>query len=123
MRALICGSRDWCYPKPVEVVVAGLVAVFGRDRLTVVHGAARGADSHAGAAADRHDIECEAYPADWDTHGKGAGPIRNQRMLEEGKPDVVFAFTNDLASSRGTADMVRRARKAGLPVYVIGRVP
>lgn len=66
-------------------------------------------------------LTIEAYGADWDTHGKAAGPIRNQRMLDEGQPEIVFAFTDDLAASRGTADMVRRARAADLPVYVIGR--
>lgn len=119
MRALICGSRAWDEPTLVDVVVAGLVALCGSD-LTVIHGAARGADSMAASAAHRHLVDCEAYIADWDTHGKAAGPIRNQRMLEA-EPDLVFAFTDDLASSRGTADMVRRAKAAGLPVYVIGR--
>jgi hypothetical protein len=40
-------------------------------------------------------------------------------MLDEGKPDVVWAFVDKpLAESRGTADMVRRAKKAGVPVFV-----
>lgn len=46
------------------------------------------------------------------TNGKAAGPIRNQRMLDEGKPDLVVAFPG----GRGTADMVRRAKAAGVPV-------
>ena len=45
---------------------------------------------------------------------------RNARMLHEGRPERVIAFTDDLAGSRGTADMVRRARSAGLPVLVVG---
>lgn len=122
MRALICGSRTWDKPIPVDVVVGGLASVYGQGNVTIIHGAAKGADSMAASAAHRHGVDCEDYPADWDTHGKAAGPIRNQRMLDDGKPDVVFAFTDDLATSKGTADMVRRARKAGLPVYVIGRV-
>lgn len=66
-------------------------------------------------------MNVEKYPADWEKYGKVAGPIRNQQMLDEGKPDVVYAFTDDLSNSRGTADMCRRANKAGVPVYVIGR--
>lgn len=123
MRALICGSRTWDKPIPIDMVVGGLAAVYGPSNVTVIHGAARGADSMAASAAHRHGVGCEDYPANWDGHGKAAGPKRNQKMLEVGKPEVVFAFTDDLATSRGTADMVRRARAAGLPVYVIGRVP
>jgi hypothetical protein len=44
---------------------------------------------------------------------------RNARMLRQGRPELVIAFTGDLARSRGTADMVRRARTAGLPVLVV----
>lgn len=40
-----------------------------------------------------------------------AGPIRNQQMLDDGKPDLVVAFPG----GKGTADMVRRARVAGIP--------
>lgn len=47
-----------------------------------------------------------------------AGPIRNEQMLQEGQPDKVLAFHENLAQSRGTADMVRRAAKAGVPVEI-----
>lgn len=43
---------------------------------------------------------------------RAAGPIRDQEMLDKGKPDLVVAFLGN----RGTADMVRRAREAGVPV-------
>jgi hypothetical protein len=67
------------------------------------------------------EITVKVFEAAWDMHGKAAGAIRNQRMLDEGKPDEVWAFTDDLATSKGTADMVRRARKADVPVYVVSR--
>jgi hypothetical protein len=35
--------------------------------------------------------------------------------LRKGKPDLVIAFPG----GRGTADMVARARKAGVPVEVV----
>ena len=61
-----------------------------------------------------------AFPADWDKYHKAAGHIRNQQMLTEGKPTLVLAFHHDLARSKGTKDMVRRALKAGLAVYLNG---
>lgn len=57
----------------------------------------------------------EEYPADWKRYGMAAGPIRNRRMLKEGKPDIVIAF----AGGRGTADMVRQAKAAGVPVVKV----
>lgn len=66
---------------------------------------------------DGHSL---TFRADWKLHGEGAGPRRNQRMLNEGQPELVLAFVNKpLAESRGTADMVRRAKAAGISTYVI----
>ena len=53
--------------------------------------------------------------ADWAKHGRKAGPIRNQRMIDEGRPDLVVAFPG----GTGTADMVERARVAGIRVIEI----
>lgn len=44
-----------------------------------------------------------------------AGPRRNQRMIDEGKPDLVVAFPG----GTGTADMIERAERAGIPVEKI----
>ncbi len=57
----------------------------------------------------------KAIPADWDKFGKGAGPIRNQQMIDEGKPDLVVAFPG----GTGTADMVKRAKKHGIEVIEV----
>jgi hypothetical protein len=54
-------------------------------------------------------------PADWKAHGRAAGPIRNQRMIDEHRPELVVAAPG----GRGTADMVRRARAAGIEVFEI----
>ena len=59
----------------------------------------------------------ETYPADWDRHGKSAGPIRNRQMLAEGHPDLVVAFPDTV--SRGTWDMIGAARHAGVKVWVM----
>ena len=81
----------------------------------IIHGAAKGADSLASEWAALNEVKEEVFPADWKTHGRAAGPIRNQQMLDEGKPDLVIAFPG----GRGTADMVKRARKAGIEVMEV----
>lgn len=122
IRALICGSRDWDKPIPIDVVVGGLASVYGPSKVTIIEGQARGADLLAAGAAMRHGTGHEPFPADWKGHGKAAGPIRNRLMLTEGKPDVVFAFKDnfDWTFERGgTENMVRIAKEAGVPVYVV----
>lgn len=115
VRVLVCGSREWTD----RDAIYNFLAFLTRDNV-VIHGAARGADSIAAEAAGRRGAAVVAFPAEWDKHGKAAGPIRNQRMLDEGKPDVVIAF----GVGRGTGDMIRRAGKAGVPVYqIVGSVP
>jgi hypothetical protein len=59
----------------------------------------------------------EVTQGEWDELGKKAGPLRNQRMLDEGKPDLVVAFPG----GGGTKDMVRRAVKAGVSVHEVNR--
>lgn len=106
---LVCGGRDY---DDYEKVRATLNAL---KPWRVIHGGARGADNLADRWAQYCGIACEVYEADWETHGKAAGPMRNQKMLDDGKPDLVVAFPG----GRGTADMVRRAKKAGVPVQEV----
>lgn len=54
------------------------------------------------------------FPADWNAHGKAAGPIRNQQMAQEA--DVLIAFWD--GKSRGTKDMIEKATRAGLDMHV-----
>ena len=102
MRVLVCGGRDFQHRGFMRRIL--FTELKAGD--TLIHGDARGADRMAAEVAPS-GVKIEAYPADWEAHGKAAGPIRNQRMLDEGKPDLVLAFPG----GTGTADMVRRAQK------------
>jgi hypothetical protein len=123
MRVLVCGSRSLEDERPIFDVLTGIHEGIGIDVL--IQGGAKGADRIAAYWADRNDdVEHHEYPADWTLHGKGAGPIRNELMLRDGKPDVVWAFVDKpLQYSKGTADMVRRARNAQVPTYVVEVIP
>ena len=118
MRVLVCGSRDWADRDAIWCVLNGIL----RDNadVVVIQGGARGADYLALRWAYVNHQPNETHPADWSKHDRAAGPIRNQQMLDEGKPDLVWAFTTKpLGQSKGTADMVSRAVAAGIPVYVV----
>lgn len=109
MRLLICGDRNWTDIS----FMRNLMKDLPKDTV-IIQGCARGADSIAGLLADELDLVQEKYPANWNVHGRAAGPIRNQRMLTEGKPTHCWAFHDDIDHSRGTADMLWRAKTAGL---------
>jgi hypothetical protein len=64
----------------------------------------RGADTLAGIIAEQIGLQVEVYPADWNRHGQAAGPIRNQQMLDQGRPDIVLAFHANISQSKGTKD-------------------
>jgi cytidylate kinase len=80
------------------------------------HGAAKGADTLAGEIAEEYGLKVIKFPARWDLYGRAAGPIRNTKMLREGKPKIIYAFYTDKNESKGTKDMVRQGRKAGIKV-------
>ena len=113
-RVLVCGGRNYTDRQRVRGVL-DFVEHLGDAPLVIIHGGAGGADRYAGGWATLRLRECIVYQADWKTHGKAAGPLRNQRMLVEGKPDLVVVFEG----GRGTADMVRRAKAAGVEIMFI----
>lgn len=115
MRVLVCGGRDYA---DQATLFGALDMLAERGPInSIIQGGASGADKLARMWAITRNEHIDEYPADWRTHGKAAGPIRNQRMLDEGKPDLVMAFPG----GRGTADMVRRAKAANLHVIEVTR--
>lgn len=118
-RVLVCGSRDFSDRKVIRAFLREL-SVRERfhpgERITIVHGAARGVDRWAGEDAAALGFDVEAHPADWKAHGKRAGLIRNAHMLSLGCTRVV-AFWD--GKSRGTQHMIRIAREANARVTVV----
>jgi hypothetical protein len=110
MKILVCGGRDYADFDRLCTVLDGLDELAKIE--LVIHGGARGADELAGRWAAKHQRQTRVFPADWNAHGKAAGPIRNRQMLKEGAPDLVVAFPG----GRGTADMIRVAKSAGVRV-------
>ncbi len=105
---LVCGGRDFADYEYLCMVLDKLHAKIGTFMLR--HGAARGADSLAERWAESRGLPFEPCPADWDTYGRAAGPIRNREMLKDGAVSLVVAFPG----GRGTADMVKAARERGI---------
>lgn len=111
---IVCGGRDFNNQKLVDDTLDSIDAET--QIYAIIHGNARGADTLAGAWAKRNHRRCWPVPAQWKKFGKSAGPKRNQAMLGMG-PDLVVA----MPGGRGTADMVKRSQKAGVPVHQVNQ--
>ena len=112
MRVLVCGTRNFSDEKVIRDVMRRLP-----EESVIIEGGAKGADSIAKKIGGERGMEVLEFAADWDKKGRAAGIIRNQQMLDEGDPDVVYAFymsEADKLKSIGTKDMVRRATDAGV---------
>ena len=120
---LICGSRDWNHFNTIKKYLEELKHTYIHQNeitpITYIHGGCKGADSITGHLATQLGLQVRVFKADWSKYGKAAGPIRNQQMLDEGKPNLVVAFHNALESSKDTLDMVSRARNAGITTHII----
>jgi len=112
-RVLVCGGREYGDRYSVYRTLDDM----SPKPTMIIHGGAHGADMLAHDWAVYRQIPRRVFMADWANQGRSAGPLRNARMLVEGKPHIVIAFPG----GRGTADMVRKAKVAGVPVIEVGR--
>lgn len=127
MRILVTGSRDW---DQRETIISAISAAYLEDwddapedvSMTLVHGACpTGADAIAdefaslGADVAPNHWTVERHPADWETHGKRAGFLRNKEMVDLGA-DICLAFIKN--HSKGATMTLDLAKKAGIPTRV-----
>lgn len=112
-RVLITGSRTW---DDKQAILDALRKYANKVySLVVVHGACpKGADALADELAQEYGVEVERHPADWNTHGRQAGFIRNAKMVELGA-DVCLAFIRN--GSKGATMTADLAEKAGIPTW------
>ncbi|MEV5913340.1 SLOG family protein [Streptomyces chartreusis] len=118
MRLLVTGSRSWSHVALLEGVI-GEVLWLGRHRprdVLLIHGACpRGADAIADAFAREIGMSIRRHPADWDSHGKRAGFLRNAQMVSAGA-DLCLAFIK--GGSPGASMTANLAKKAGIPTEI-----
>ena len=121
MRVLVCGGRDWTH---LSKIFNMLFTYYDQtpldEEFVVIQGGAIGADFIAkiwALSEGPNRVGHEEYKAQWDKYGQKAGPIRNKRMLDEGKPDIILAFpTKD---SAGTWDLINQASDRDIEIFVV----
>lgn len=112
IRCIVAGGRDFT---DYAFAKERLDAIFARQgAVEIVSGGARGADALGERYAAERGWPVKRFPADW-SQGRKAGPVRNAQMAAYATHLVA------LPGGRGTADMIRQARAAGLEVRVVRR--
>jgi len=115
MRIVVTGSRRWEHWAAVWMLLDAL-----QPSILGVGDCPTGADLHAREWWKAHrDGPAAVYYADWNLHGRRAGPLRNHEMIDSEKPDLVLAFPTQ--SSKGTWDCAEYAKSKGIRVVVHGK--
>ena len=125
------GGRDLAWPQQ-RVASVLLARSSGRLVHLLLHGGARGADAAIGRAAQQLGWSALVMPAQWQLHGRAAGPIRNRELLQQAiAKAVAHASPGSLTSvlvvafpgGPGTASLVREARRMAsrspVPIAVV----
>ncbi len=113
MRLIIAGSRSLA---PSYGFIWDTIKMLGIHNITeIVSGAARGVDSEGEHWASHANVPVKRFPADWDKHGKAAGPIRNAEMAKYG--DQLLLIWD--GESRGSANMKQQMERLKKPVFEV----
>lgn len=113
MNIVVCGSRTFDDYELLEEKLDAFTAKVAKP--VILSGGCKGADKLGEWWAFKNKLEVRVYHADWQRHGKKAGPLRNSEMVEAA--DALIAFWDGL--SKGTANIIGLARAAGIPVRVV----
>ncbi len=113
MKVIIAGSRHM--PIDQQYLISKAIKKSGFKISEVVCGMAKGADTWGLWWALHHDIPVKRFPADWDTYGKAAGPIRNKQMADYADAAIIFIWDG----SRGSENMRVQMEKLKKPVYIV----
>jgi hypothetical protein len=135
IKIIIAGPRDF---NNQSFIFSALDMVFSRlikspkennntleindlGNIEFVEGGATGIDSLAKSYAISKNIKYKEFPADWNKHGRAAGPIRNKQMAEYS--DILIAFRYVDNPSRGTENMIRQAKENNLKIIMVNIRP
>ena len=121
-RIIIAGSRNFNdYTKMLNTLdELGIHLINTVDPVEIISGHASGADTLGEKFAKAYGYPLKIFPADWNTYGRSAGPIRNKQMAEYAAAadrGILIAFP--IGESRGTRNMIKLAKQYGLEVEVV----
>ena len=116
LNVIVAGGRNYSDYKAVKTKLDNFRSTLKPGtEVNIISGGATGADSLGERYAKENNLDIRRFSADWNQHGKAAGPIRNEQMATEG--DVLISFPG----GTGTKNMIKNMRNRGK--RVIGGIP
>ena len=109
-KVVVAGGRTYTNTGMVFICLEDIVQ---KDDV-IISGHAKGVDMMGELYAQKNNLACEIYPAEWDKYGRSAGPRRNEQMAQVA--DKVVVFWN--FKSRGTKNMVEMAKKYKKELFI-----
>lgn len=103
IKLIIAGGRDFTN---YELLKEKIKENYEIDKIQIVSGHAQGADKLGEKFATEHNIPLITFPADWNSHGKKAGMVRNEKMANYADEAILFWD----GYSSGTSNMIHTMR-------------
>lgn len=115
LNVIVAGGRDFNNYQLLSDKLDHLLSSVDKKDVILIVGGAKGADTLGKQYAEDNGINYQVMNADWDTHGKKAGVLRNIEMAKVA--NALVAFWD--GESSGTKHMIEEARRKDLKVRVI----
>jgi hypothetical protein len=113
MKLAVIGSRTF---KDYDLMKEELSKLNSKEEITeIVSGGAKGADSLAERYAKEFNIPVKVFEANWDKHGRRAGPLRNIKIVDY--CDSLIAFWD--SKSTGTKHSIGLAKEQKKSVVIV----
>lgn len=112
-KVIVAGSRHFTDYIFVKSVLNHYLS--NQTDVEIVSGCAQGVDKLGEQYAKENGLPVKRFPADWNTYGRAAGPIRNKQMAEYA--DALILFWN--GSSPGSKNMLKNAKEMNLKIHEI----
>ncbi len=110
MIVAVIGSRSFSDYKLLEETLESISGIS-----QIVSGGSKGADSLAEEYAEQRQISMVIIKPDWKQYGKGAGIVRNRKIIET--VEMVVAFWD--GKSKGTASSLKMAKSKWIPILTV----
>jgi NAD(P)H-flavin reductase len=114
MKLIVAGSRGFTDYNKLCKSLDHLISKTPKEDITIISGAANGADKLGERYAQERGLNLEKYPAKWE-NGKSAGYVRNVEMAKVATHLVLFWD----GISKGSKHMLDIAKEKGLIIRVI----
>lgn len=123
IRIIVAGTRTFSdyelLKNKLDDFVSKLKQKYPDKQVVIITGSAKGADQLGNLYARNHHIPLKEFPADWNTYGRAAGPIRNQQMLDYALYEIPALIVFWDGESRGTKNMMNIAKRHNVQTEIV----